>query len=288
MGPYIVLARPHQWLKNIFIFMPLFFGLEISNQLLLIKTTAVFFGFCFVSSAIYIFNDLFDREADRLHPAKRHRPLAAGTVSPKRALTLSITLLFFGLVLTAMPGREVLYVAMAYVLLNIFYTIRGKHLAVVDITLISLGFVLRLYAGSFATAVPLSEWILITTFLLSLFLALAKRRDDLLIYYSNGEKPRKVIDGYSIEFLNISMGVTSTLVLIAYLMYTVSPEVTSRVHSHRLYLTNLFVLLGVLRYLQITLVNEQSGSPTKVVLTDRFLQLLIAGWIVAFVWLLYL
>lgn len=288
MKPFIVLIRPHQWIKNSFIFMPLFFGLGITNEGLLLKTGVVFAGFCLTASGIYVFNDLFDRAEDRLHPQKQSRPLASGAVRPHTAQLLSAGLLFGGFGLISFAGWAVMGVGLSYILLNVIYTVKAKHIPILDVTAIAVGFVLRLYAGSYATGVPLSEWILITTFLLALFLALAKRRDDALIFFRDGAKTRKLIDGYSIEFLNAAMIICATVALIAYLMYSVSPEVTARIGSHRLYLTNLFVLVGMLRYFQITLVNEQSGNPAKVVLTDRFLQITIASWLSSFFWLLYL
>ena len=154
--------------------------------------------------------------------------------------------------------------------------------------IIAIGFVLRLFIGALAAGIQLSHWIILMTFLLALFLAFAKRRDDVIRFESGEGKMRKAIDGYNRPFLDTAMAIMAAIVIIAYVLYTVSPEVTQRLGSSYLYLTTLFVILGVLRYLQITFVLEKSGSPTKVVLQDRFIQLILVGWSIMFIWILYL
>ncbi len=176
---------------------------------------------------------------------------------------------------------------MAYTIMNIAYSFYLKHIAILDITIIAIGFVLRLFIGSVVTEVPLSMWIVVMTFLLALFMALAKRRDDVLIYLDTGKKMRKVIDGYNLQFLDTTMAIMASVVIVAYTIYTTSSPVIQRVNSKYLYLTALFVILGILRYLQITFVYKDSGSPTKIVLKDRFMQLVILGWVITFVWILY-
>lgn len=288
MKAYILLLRPHQYVKNLFIFMPLFFGLKFNQTGLIVASTAVFAAFCLIASAVYIFNDVKDAASDRLHPEKRNRPIASGAASSGAALGLSAALMAGGFALASFAGADTVKIALLYVLLNIAYTLWVKNIAILDVAFISAGFVMRLFAGSAATGVPLSEWIIVTTFLLSLFLSLAKRRDDVLIFFRDGQVTRKSVDGYSLDFLNAAMGITATVVIIAYLMYTLSPEVQGRLHSDKLYLTNVFVLLGIFRYLQLTYLEEKSGNPTKVALTDTFIQSVIAGWLFSFVWILYL
>ena len=175
----------------------------------------------------------------------------------------------------------------AYVVMNIAYSFYLKHVAILDVVIIAVGFALRLFIGSAVTDIPLSKWIVIMTFLLALFMALAKRRDDVLIYLDTGKKMRKVIDGYNLQFLDTAMAIMASVVIVAYIIYTTSPEVIARVHSEYLYLTALFVILGIMRYLQIAFVLKDSGSPVKIVLKDRFMQLILLGWIVSFVWILY-
>lgn len=174
-----------------------------------------------------------------------------------------------------------------YVMMNIAYSLYLKHIAILDVTIIAIGFVLRLFMGSVVTGIVLSHWIVIMTFLLALFMALAKRRDDVLIYKNTGKKMRRVVDGYSLQFLDIAMAIMASVVIVSYVMYTSSVDVMERLNSQHLYLTALFVIMGVMRYLQIAFVFLDSGSPTQIVLKDRFIQMTLVSWLVSFVWILY-
>lgn len=281
------LMRPYQYIKNVFIFLPLFFALKITQIDLLINALIAFIAFSLTASAIYILNDYHDIEDDRLHPKKRTRPLASGTIPKFQACFLMIVLFLIGFVLMASISFYAVAVQLAYVLLNIAYSFHLKHVSIVDISIIAVGFVLRLFVGSAVTDVPLSMWIVIMTFLLALFMALAKRRDDVLIYLDTGKKMRRVIDGYSLQFLDTAMAIMASVVIVAYINYTTSPEVVARVHNDYLYLTSFFVIVGILRYLKIALVFKNSGSPTRIVLRDRFIQLTLAMWIISFGWILY-
>ncbi len=279
--------RPHQYIKNIFIFLPLFFALKITDIPLLINATIAFVAFSLTASAIYILNDYHDIEEDRQHPKKKERPLASGAMSKKEAMVLMVILLIAGFSLMASLSLEAAGVLALYVVMNVAYSFYLKHVAILDVVIIAIGFVLRLFVGSVATGIPLSMWIVIMTFLLALFMALAKRRDDVLIYLDTGKKMRKVIDGYTLQFLDIAMAIMASVVIVSYILYTTSAEVMARVHSEYLYLTALFVILGSMRYLQIVFVSQDSGSPTKIVLKDRFMQLTLIGWVIAFAWILY-
>jgi 4-hydroxybenzoate polyprenyltransferase len=176
----------------------------------------------------------------------------------------------------------------AYVMLNLVYSGFLKHIPVLDITLISVGFVLRLFIGEAAAKgeAPLSMWIILITFLLALFLALAKRRDDVLLL-NEGVKARKSIDGYNLEFINGGMMIMASVTIVAYISYCISPEVIEKFHSDKLFYTVIFVILGILRYMQISFVENKSGSPTRILLKDPFLQLTLAGWIVSFILIIY-
>ena len=178
-------------------------------------------------------------------------------------------------------------ILLGYVLMNIAYSIKLKHISIVDIVIISSGFVLRLFIGSVVTGIALSHWIVIMTFLLALFLALAKRRDDVVIYVDTGKKMRKVVDGYNVQFLDTAMSIMAAVVIVAYILYTTSLEVIERYHTNYLYLTSFFVIVGVLRYLKITLVLQDSGSPTRIVFKDNFMQLILLGWILCFMGVIY-
>lgn len=283
----LIQIRPHQYIKNLFIFLPLFFSARISEPSLLANTFLVFISFCCAASAVYTFNDYCDIEKDRRHPKKKHRPLASGAISKSQAIVIMLLLLTTGLLLVSPLSMETAGVLFIYIVINIAYSLRLKHIAILDVVVIALGFVLRLLAGSVATGTPLSMWIVVMTFLLALFMALAKRRDDVLIYMDTGKKMRSVIDGYSLQFLDCAMSIMAAVVIVAYTIYTTSPEVLARVQSQYLYLTALFVILGILRYLQVTLVLKSSGSPTKIVLKDKFMQMTLLGWVLVFAWILY-
>lgn len=287
MRSYITLLRPYQYVKNLFIFLPLFFGQKIFEIDLLSKTFVAFVAFSLIASAVYIFNDYHDVEADRSHPIKKNRPLASGAIAVRTALALMIILLVGGLGMALILMPRVLYLILLYLLLNLLYTIRLKHIAIVDVSIIATGFVVRLFVGSETSGIDLSVWIVLMTFLLALFLALAKRRDDILIYVDNGQKTRKVIDGYSLEFLNASMMVMASVVIVSYIMYTQTAEVIRKLNTDKLYLTVFFVILGIMRYMQLSFVEKNSGSPTKILLKDKFIQITILGWLLTFGILLY-
>ncbi len=280
MIPIIKLLRPQHYIKNLFIFAPALFAFSFSFETIVNEILAFIF-FSLTASAVYIFNDLQDVEEDRLHPQKKFRPLASGEVSMATAWILIVSLLAFSLPGSFLINRELLFVLFVYLVMNIFYSIKLKHIAIVDISIIAIGFVLRLYAGSTATGIPLSAWIVTITYLLSLFIALAKRRDDVLLA-SMGKRTRKNIDGYNLEFINIGMSVMAGIVVVSYILYTVSAEVMERMHTHYLYVTTVFVIMGIFRYLQLTFVYEKSGNPTQLVLNDPFLRITIVMWLIAY------
>ena len=287
MKSLLKLLRPHQYIKNLFIFLPLFFALKVTQGDLLVAAFLAFVAFSLTASSVYVFNDYLDIEDDRQHPKKRTRPLASGEVSKNQAKGLMAGLVIIGTGLMAWINLDAFFVLLFYVVLNLAYTLRLKHVAVLDVAIIALGFVLRLFVGSFVTGVPLSMWIVVMTFLLALFLALAKRRDDVLIYLETGQKMRKVVDGYNLKFLDSAMVIMASVVIVAYTLYTISADVTSRLHSEYLYLTVIFVILGIMRYMQIAFVEEDSGSPTRVMLKDRFLLIVVVGWLATSFWIIY-
>lgn len=281
------LIRPHQYIKNFFVFAPLFFAAQFMNIPLLINSVIAFFAFSLAASSIYVLNDYLDIEDDKQHPKKKMRPLASGAISKPQAIVIMAIMFFSSIALLLPTSIEALGIMLIYVVMNIAYSMRLKHVAVLDVTIIAIGFVLRLFIGSVVTGIPLSSWIVVMTFLLALFMALAKRRDDVLIYLDTGKKMRKVIDGYNLQLVDTAMAIMASVVIVAYITYTTSAEVAARVDSPYLYLTALFVILGIMRYLQIAYVHLDSGSPTKIVTRDRFIQLVLAGWLISFTWILY-
>ena len=287
MKNLISLLRPYHYVKNIFILLPLFFVGQFTNTTLLLNGLIAFISFSLTASAIYIYNDYKDIKDDQKHPKKKHRPLASGSIKEKTALFLMIILLVAGFFLMASVSKDSLIILMIYVLLNIFYSLKLKRIALLDVTIIAIGFVLRLFVGSFAYNITLEIWIVIMTFLLALFLALAKRRDDVIIFNKLGAKMRKSMDGYNLQLIDGSMLIMSAIVIVAYIQYTTSQEIINKFNSEYLYLTALFVTFGILRYLQITLVEKKSGSPTEVILKDKIMQINLLLWFLSFAWIIY-
>lgn len=288
MKNVIALIRPHHYVKNLFIFLPLFFAGQIVDINLLINAFKAFVAFSISASALYILNDYLDIEEDRQHPKKKYRPIASSSISNKSAVSLMSIFFISGILLMSTLSLHAIAILSIYITLNIVYSFLLKHIAILDIAIIAIGFVLRLFVGSTVNGIPLSMWIVIMTFLLALFMALAKRRDDILILQNTGNKIRKVIDGYNLQLIDGSMMIMASVVIVAYILYTTSIAVTQRLQSEYLYLTALFVILGIMRYLQIVYVEKDSGSPTNIILRDRFIQLTVLAWVFSFVWIIYL
>ncbi|OLN30837.1 Prenyltransferase [Desulfovibrio sp. DV] len=285
---FLKLARPHQYIKNAFVFLPLFFGWKLTDPAALYSACLAFAAFCLAASAVYVVNDLKDIEEDRAHPTKRNRPLASGALTPGQGLAFAGVLLAGSAGLTALLGSGGFCAILAgYLAINGLYSFGLKHKSLIDLACIAIGFVLRVFAGGVVTGITPSHWIVLMTFLLALFLGFAKRRDDLLLSAAGCEKTRRSLDGYNLEFVTASMMLMAAVVIVSYILYTLSPEVIAKHGSDKLYLTTIFVILGVLRYLQITLVECKSGSPTLVLLRDGFIQASLVLWIVSFYLILY-
>ena len=292
MKNIISLIRPHHWTKNGFVFMPLFFGHELLNIELLLNTMVMFLAFSLAASSIYCFNDIIDVEDDRRHPVKCHRPIAAGKVSVIMGYSLMMLLVMCAIVLSYFANIQdcwsCIMVISLYWFIEIAYCTRLKRIAIVDVCILSLGFVLRIFAGGVATGIVISNWLVMMTFLLTLFLGFAKRRDDVLKMDNTGIAPRHNTKRYNLTFVNVSLTVTASVTLVCYIMYTVSSEVTRNFNTNHLYLTSIFVIIGLLRYMQLAVVDNKTGDPTKVLLKDRFTQLIILGWWIAFFVVIYI
>ena len=288
--PVIRIVRPRQWVKNFFVFIPLFFGGQMSNTTLLLDALTTFIAFSLAASSIYCLNDIVDVEADRQHPVKCHRPIASGQVSVSATYALMAIMLILSMTVCPMlKGRSMAVgaVVLGYWIMNIAYCVWLKNFAIIDVCLIAFGFVLRILAGGLATGIEPSNWLVLMTFLLTLFLSFAKRRDDVLRMEATGKPPRKNTIRYNLTFINQAITISASITLVCYIMYTVSPEVTARFNSHYIYLTTIFVLVGLLRYIQIAVVDKQSGDPTKIILRDRFTQLVVLAWMVSFLIIYY-
>ena len=278
--------RPYQWSKNLFILAPAFFGFgQYAFGVALLNLAFAFIAFCAIASGVYVLNDIIDAKTDKLHPLQKSRPIPSGKIKKRNALIFAFILIFSAFMILQIGGghNKGIFIAFGiYLLLNLAYSLKLKYIAILDIFIIASGFVIRLFIGANTINVPLSHWIIITTFLLALFLALAKRRDDVILLES-GIKARHNIDGYNRTFLDIAMGICGSLVMVTYIFYSIDEGVNARFGTHNLYFTSVFVLLGIFRYMQLAFVKNDSSDPSKILLKDRFLQLTILAWVASFV-----
>ncbi|MTI20657.1 decaprenyl-phosphate phosphoribosyltransferase [Fulvivirga sp. RKSG066] len=284
----IKLIRPQQWVKNLFLLIPIFFAGEILNQEFLLPIILGIVAFSLVASSIYVINDIQDIEADRQHPKKKYRPLASGQISKTTGYIIFVLLAIPGLLLGAYLDINYLYILLFYFFLNIGYSAGLKRISILDMLIVSAGFVLRTVSGGVIVDVAISHWLLIMIFLLSLFLAIAKRRDDVLVMLESGVSVRKSTKNYNLYFIDSALTMVSGIIVVAYLMYTISPEVQERIDFSYLYATSIFVITGLMRYLQITLVEKNSSSPVRVLYTDPFIQATLGLWVISFFIILYI
>lgn len=284
---YLQLLRPKDWAKNLFLLIPLFFAGTFFNVHKYPNVLLGIVAFCCIASSIYIINDYRDIEDDRRHPEKAKRPLASGAVGKSSALIICLILLAAGFAIAYSLRTKFVFVLGIYFFLNLAYSFGLKTIPILDVIIIAIGFVLRVKAGAVLAYIGLSEWLTIMIFLLALFMAVGKRRDDVLLKLSSGTNMRKAVKGYNLDFLNILLSLICAVIIVAYFMYTMSAEVIQRTGTYRLYYTCLFVLAGIMRYLQIIYIDAQSGSPTKILYKDRFIQICILLWIASFYIIIY-
>ena len=290
MKNLIRLIRPHQWAKNLVVLLPVFFGGALLHIESVYAGLVTALCFSFAASSIYCLNDIVDVEDDRQHPVKCHRPMASGAISIPQGYTLMFLMFVLSMLSTFLLCQsqlETASVILFYWLLNIAYCLKLKQYAIIDVCVVSFGFVLRILAGGYATSIHLSKWIVLMTFLLMLFLSFAKRRDDVVRMNETGHAPRQNTIRYNLTFINQAITITSSVTLVCYIMYTVSPETIQNFHTDYLYLTSVFVLVGLLRYIQIAVVDKRSGDPTKVMLHDRFMQFVVLAFGLAFLFIIY-
>lgn len=290
MKNLIRLIRPHQWVKNLVVLLPVFFGGALLHIESVYAGLVTALCFSFAASSIYCLNDIVDVENDRQHPVKCHRPMASGAISITQGYTLMFLMFVLSMLSTFLLRQsqlETASVILFYWLLNIAYCLKLKQYAIIDVCVVSFGFVLRILAGGYATSIHLSKWIVLMTFLLMLFLSFAKRRDDVVRMNETGHAPRQNTIRYNLTFINQAITITSSVTLVCYIMYTVSPETIQNFHTDYLYLTSVFVLVGLLRYIQIAVVDKRSGDPTKVMLHDRFMQFVVLAFGLAFLFIIY-
>lgn len=292
MSPHLQLLRPVQWAKNVFVFAPLFFGRHLLEADLFLQALAMFLVFCLVSSAVYCLNDIVDIEADKSSPLKCMRPLASGAVSLSAARWMMVVCLLLAPMplLTIRPdfkpqisSLNVLAPVVIYLILNIAYSLWLKHRAIIDIVCIATGFVLRVVAGGQATGIRVSHWIIIMTFLLTLFLALAKRVGEA----GQGSTPRKSMAGYNTPFAYTALSVMVSVIIVCYILYTLDSEVILHIGTPWLYTTGIWVLTALLRYMQLIMVFHRKEGPTTLIFSDPFLMACAAGWLLCFAVFIY-
>ena len=281
LPPWLRLLRPHQWLKNAFVLVGLLFGHAWNQPDIVLKALAATAAFCLLSSSVYIFNDLMDREQDRLHPQKRHRPLASGTISVPFALGLLAVCMIFALDLVFRVVGQAQWVFLAYLCVNIAYTLRLKHVVILDVFLISAGFMLRLLAGTLALGIPPSQWLLLCGLMLTLFLGFAKRRAELnAMRTDDGAKAhRRVLEQYSPPLLDQLITIAVACTVLSYSLYTVDDD-TVALHGGHLWVTVPFVLYGMFRYLYLLHRRGGGGDAAEALLNDRHLVLAVLGWLI--------
>jgi len=273
LPPIAALLRPHQWLKNVFVFAPLVFAGLLNHRESLERSLGAFMVFCAASSSVYVFNDIRDREEDRRHPLKQHRPLAAGTVRLGAAVTVLTALAVAALIGAYLLGSGVLGVVVGYLVLNLLYSAALKHVVILDVMIVAVGFVLRVLGGSQAVGVGLSSWLLLCTIFVALFLVVSKRRHELLMLEASAAEQRKVLSHSSLGFLDQMTSVVTASTVVCYALYTVE-----RRESAALVYTVPFVLFGIFRYLYLTYHRPDERSPTEAIVRDPVSLINLALW----------
>ena len=279
--------RPSQWTKNLIVFAPLLFARRLTDPSAVLLSIAAFAVFCALSGVVYLLNDIVDREADRQHPLKRNRPIASGALPVSVAAATAAVLGFGGLVAAFLLRFEFGIVATTYVALLALYSGPLKHVVIIDVLTIAIGFVLRAVAGAVILNVEISHWLLIVTVLLALFLALSKRRHELVLLADGATSHRPILEEYSPYLLDQMISVVTASTLVAYAFYTVSPDTVQKFGTDKLGLTLPFPLYGIFRYLYLVHQKEGGGSPSDLLLNDRPLLACVALWAAAVVLVLY-
>lgn len=279
--------RPGQWTKNLVIFAGLLFGRRLTDPAAVAVVVAAFVVFCALSGVVYLINDVVDRESDRRHPVKARRPIASGALSPRTAVVAAAVLGIGALAAAFRLGTAFGVVAVAYVALQGLYSGPLKHIVIIDVLAIAVGFVLRAVAGAVVIPVPFSQWLLVCTILLALFLGLAKRRHEIVLLADGAIEHRPILGEYTPYLLDQMIGVVTASTLVAYVFYTISPETQQKFGTSWLGLTIPFPLYGIFRYLYLVHQREGGGSPSDMLLNDRPLLACVALWALAVVLIIY-
>ncbi|MFN7959827.1 MAG: decaprenyl-phosphate phosphoribosyltransferase [Thermoanaerobaculia bacterium] len=287
MLPLLRTMRPVQWVKNLFVLAPLVFAHRLGEASWMLRALLAFCAFCAASSAVYLFNDLRDREEDRKHPTKRHRPIAAGTLSVPGALVAALALAGFALGSAWFLGGWFTLTLGIYLAVNLLYSVGLKHVVILDVMAVASGFVLRVIAGAMAIQAVISSWLVLCTTFLALFLAFSKRRHELVLLAEGAPDQRRVLTHYSPAFLDQMINVVTASAVIAYALYAVAPETVAKYGSEGLIFTLPMVLFGIFRYLYLTYQKTSDRNPTEVILRDWPFVVNVALWGLAVVWVVY-
>ena len=261
--------RPRQWTKNVLVLAGLIFSKNLSNPVLLFKTLVAFFVFCLLSSTVYIINDLKDITSDRYHPTKKFRPLASGQLKPSTAIASAATLIIFAFALSLFLGKNFIFVGLIYFTLLTFYSFLFKKIVILDVLVLSSGFVLRAIAGAVAIEVSISSWLLTCTIFLALFLSLSKRRNEIVVLGTQANHHREILAEYSLGLLDQFIAIVTACALISYSLYTADDETVARLGTENLVYTIPFVIFGIFRYLYLVHKKSLGGSPDRVLIEDK-------------------
>lgn len=274
----LVAMRPHQWVKNLFIFAPLLFGKKLTDPVAIGYSLLAFAVFCFLASGLYIFNDWIDAEEDRAHPEKCKRPISSGALPVPVALLGAAVLVVTAFWIAALISLKFLFIAALYFILTLSYCITLKRMIVLDCMTISAGFVLRVVGGAIAVSVMPTHWLIVCAFLLALFLAFTKRRQELLTLPENAGEHREVLNEYSVDYLEKVNNILVGAAIVCYALYTVAPETVARFGTDSLIYGTIFVIYGLLRYMLLIKKPTNGGNPSKMLLRDKPLLLTVIGW----------
>lgn len=290
---FLRLIRVHQWIKNVFVFVPLLFSLHLFDKDYFLTTLYAFLVFCLASSAIYVINDLVDIESDRAHPLKKNRPLPSGAISKTTAIITSSLFLVLVFWMMMYFNKEFIFLVVTFVVLNVLYSFWFKNIVLLDIFSIAAGFSIRVLAGAFVIQVPISSWLLLTTMFISLFLGVMKRRSELVLVTENSkqiletaeQKSRKVLAQYSLNFADQMATVAATGVIVCYALYTVAPRTVSVFQTERLIYTTPFVVFGIFRFMYLEYISGKGENTTRTLATDlpMILNVLVYAFVTVFI-----
>lgn len=283
---YIELLRVRWWLKNLFIFLPVFFTGHLGDHSSL-SLLIGFFAFSLFTSFCYIINDIQDMRIDRHHPQKKNRPVAAHAIKTTQAIRIAVGCLVIAMALSFFLPVHFLWLAGLYVILNILYSVSLKKMSIINLFIPVLGYIIRIYIGGVITNTVVTMWLVILVFLLALIFIILHRREDLLMFVDESDDLNRSVRGYSLEFLNLSLAITTSAFMAGYLMFCISPDTMLRFGSVSIYISTFIVLAGLLRYLQLAIVRNQSPDPSDLIFKDAWLLLIILIWIGYFTYIIY-